>query len=52
MKLNLLFIAMTLLTLLAYPMVFVHGKLHQLLRSKESIPLPSQWVGIPVSPVR
>jgi hypothetical protein len=52
MKLNFLFIVMTLLTLLAYPIVFVHGKLHQLLRSKESIPLSSQWVGIPVNPVR
>jgi hypothetical protein len=52
MKLNLLFIVMDLLTLLAYPIVFVQGKLYQLLRSKQSMPLPSQWVGIPVSPVR
>ena len=39
MKLNLLFIVMDLLTLLAYPIVFVHGKLHQFLKSKESIAL-------------
>jgi hypothetical protein len=29
MKLNLLFIVMELLTVLAYPIVFVHGKLRQ-----------------------
>jgi hypothetical protein len=37
MKLNLLFILMDLLTLLAYPIVFVHGKLRQFSRSEESI---------------
>jgi hypothetical protein len=36
MKLNLLFIAMELLTLLAYPIVFVHGRLRLFARSKES----------------
>jgi hypothetical protein len=39
MKLNLLFIVMDLLTLLAYPIVFVHGKLRQPSKLKESIPL-------------
>jgi len=39
MKLNLLFIVMDLLTLLAYPIVFVHGKLRQFSKPKESIPL-------------
>jgi hypothetical protein len=29
MKLNLFFIVMYLFTLLAYPFVFMHGKLHQ-----------------------
>lgn len=29
MKLNLLFIVMYLSTILAYPFVFIHGKLHQ-----------------------
>jgi hypothetical protein len=37
MKLNLLFLAMDLLTLLAYPILFVYGKLHQISKSKESI---------------
>jgi hypothetical protein len=39
MKLNLLFIVMDLLTLLAYPIVFVYGKLRQFSKSKESITL-------------
>lgn len=38
MKLNLLFIVMDLLVLLAYPIVYVPSKLRQFLRSKESIP--------------
>jgi hypothetical protein len=38
MKLNFLFIVMDILTILAYPIVFVHGKLRQFSRSKESIP--------------
>ena len=41
MKLNLLFIVMDLLTLLAYPIVFVQGKLRQFSKSKESILLAS-----------
>ena len=39
MKLNLFFIVMDLLTLLAYPILFVHGKLRQFSRSKENITL-------------
>ena len=39
MKLNLLFIVMELLLLLAYPIVFVHNKLRQFSKSKESKPL-------------
>jgi hypothetical protein len=35
MKLNLIFIAMDLLTLLAYPVVFLHGKLREFFKSKE-----------------
>jgi hypothetical protein len=35
MKLNLIFIVMDLLTLLAYPIVFVHGKIRQFSRPKE-----------------
>jgi hypothetical protein len=37
MKLNLLFIVMDLLTVLAYPVVFVHGKLRQFSKIKERI---------------
>ena len=37
MKLNLLFIVMELVTLLAYPIVFVYGKLRQFSKSKASI---------------
>ena len=39
MKLNLLFIVMDLLTILAYPIVFVHGKLRQFSELKESTAL-------------
>jgi hypothetical protein len=39
MKLNLIFIVMDLLTILAYPIVFMHGKLRWFSKSKESIPL-------------
>jgi hypothetical protein len=44
-KLNLFFIVMDLLTILAYPIVFLLGKLRQLSKSKESgtlalIPVP------------
>jgi hypothetical protein len=35
MKLNLLFLVMDLLTILAYPFAFLHGKLRQFLRTKE-----------------
>jgi len=49
MKLNLLFIAMELLTLLAYPIVFVHGKLHPFSKSKESISVPILLVPVPVT---
>lgn len=49
MKLSLLFIVMDLLTLLAYPIVFVHGKLRQFSKSKESIPLANLLVTVPVT---
>ena len=39
MKLNLLFIVMDLVTILAYPIVFLHGKLRQFAKSKESAAL-------------
>jgi hypothetical protein len=49
MKLNLLFIVMDLLTLLAYPIVFVHGKLRQLSKSRESINLAKSLVLVPAT---
>jgi|CXWL01.1.fsa_nt_gi hypothetical protein len=36
MKLNVFFIVMDLLTLIAYPIIFVYGKLRQLSKPKES----------------
>ena len=52
MKLNLLFIVMELLILLAYPIVFVYSKLHQVSRSKAAIPLAKLLVIEPVPPGR
>jgi hypothetical protein len=37
LKLNLFFIVMDLLTILAYPIIYVHGKLRQFSKLKESI---------------
>ena len=48
MKLNMLFIVMDLLTVLAYPIVFVHGKLRHYLKPKESIHPPNSWVVAPI----
>ena len=39
-----MFIVMDLLTLLAYPIVFTHGKLRQFSKSKESTNLASSLV--------
>jgi NADH:ubiquinone oxidoreductase subunit 3 (subunit A) len=39
MKLKLLFIVMDLLTILAYPIVFVYGKLRRFSKLKESVAL-------------
>ena len=52
MKLSLLFIVMDLLTLLAYPIVFVHSKLRQFSKQKENIPGPNLLVAVPVTPGR
>ena len=48
MKLNVLFIVMDLLTVLAYPIVLVHGKLHQFLRTEKRIPPVSLLIPVPV----
>jgi hypothetical protein len=45
MKLNLLFIIMDSLNLLAYPIVFAYGKLRQFSKSEESITLANLLVG-------
>ena len=52
MKLYLLFIIMDLLTLLAYPIVYVHGTLRQFSKSRESIALANLWVTGAVTPGR
>jgi hypothetical protein len=49
MKLNLLFTAMYMLTLLAYPIVFMHGKLRQLSKSRDSINPASSLVTVSIS---
>jgi hypothetical protein len=46
-KLSLLFIVMDLLTILAYPIVFLHGKLRQLAKPKKGITLA--LVPVPVT---
>ena len=52
MKLSLLFLVMELLTLLAYPIVFMHGKLRQFLKPKESLGSMNSLVIGPVAPDR
>ena len=49
MKLNLLFIVMDLLTLLAYPLVFMYGKLRRPPKLKESTALATLLVIDPVT---
>lgn len=44
MKLKLLFIVMDLFALLAYPIIFVYGKLRQFSKSKESLTLANSLV--------
>jgi len=41
MKLILIFIVMDLVTLLAYPVVFVYGRLHKLTNAGRTSPLPA-----------
>jgi hypothetical protein len=52
MKLNLFFIAMTLLTVFAYPFVFVYGKLGQFSKSTKGIHLANLLVAVPITPGR
>ena len=46
MKLNMIFIVMDLLTLLMYPLVFIYGVLHRLLRKKERVALANSLVPV------
>jgi hypothetical protein len=50
LKLKLLFIVMDLLTLLVYPIVFVHNKLRPFSKSKARIPVPNLLAIVPVTP--
>jgi NADH:ubiquinone oxidoreductase subunit 3 (subunit A) len=50
MKLNLLFIVMDLLTILAYPIVFMYGKLRWFSESKERFPLTHLLVPVAIAP--
>ena len=52
MKLNLLFVVMDLLTLLAYPIVYAHGKLHPAAKSKETITMATLLVANSITPGR
>jgi hypothetical protein len=52
LKLNLLFTVLDLLTLLAYPIVFVHGKLRQFAKPKESTSHANFFAIMPVAPKR
>jgi len=49
MKLNLLFIVMELLTIMAYPIVFIYGKLRRFSKTKESAALAYSLVIDPVT---
>ena len=49
MNLNLLFIVMELLTILAYPIVFVYGKINSFSKSKGNVALENLLVTIPVA---
>jgi hypothetical protein len=52
MKLNLLFIVMDLLTVLAHPIVYAYGKFRPFAKSEEAIPLANRSVAILVKPSR
>ncbi len=49
MKLNLFFIIMDLLTLLAYPIIFMYGKIKPFSSSKENVTLANRLVPVPVA---
>jgi len=45
MKLNLFFIVMYLLTILAYPFVFIHSKIYQFLKSRNMLAIKLSLLG-------
>jgi hypothetical protein len=49
-KLNLLFIVMDLLTLLAYPVVYMHGLLRQASGSRKNSPRLKMLAVVPLTP--
>jgi hypothetical protein len=52
MKLSLIFLVMDLLTLLAYPIVFVYSKLYPYLKPKERIKQTNLLVIVPIASER
>jgi hypothetical protein len=48
MKLNLIFIVMDFLTVLAYPIVFVHGRLGRFSKSRKNINLADLLFAVPI----
>lgn len=48
-KLNLLFVALDLLTLLIYPVIYVHGKLHRILKAKDRLILENSLTAVLVT---
>jgi len=49
MKLNLFFTIMDLLTLLAYPIIFMYGKVKMFSSSRENVALANILVPVPVA---
>lgn len=49
-KLNLLFFSMELLTLLAYPLLFVYARLHRYSASRERSARARRWLADPIIP--
>jgi hypothetical protein len=50
LKLNLILLVMELLTILAYPIVFVKSKLRPFSSAREKIPVPGFSIIVPITP--
>lgn len=46
LRLNLFFVAMDVLILIAYPIVFIHSKIYRFLKSQTSIAVPIKMVTV------